>query len=549
MGQHKDLLIDVTPVSLQLVESGGKAGKTVVRGEFARAGVATENKRLYPKKVWEKEMSRLGGAMTERRVFGELDHPTDGRTSLQRVSHIVTGMSLKDGILVGEAEILPTEKGKILEALLKSGCKVGVSSRGFGSVKSNDEGVDEVQEDYKLVTFDFVADPADSTAYPEVFFEGVEFPNMADQKLDESNREDSDIRRHADDDKKTAEKWAEILNNEDKQAAAKAAAQEAETAAKAADTTPTPAPKEEGVPTLPDDLLNTLAKMRAEVREEVRGELLSDPAVAGAHKVVEQIKGLLRPFLLPEDAETVVEGKDAEIKKLNKQIAEQNLRIKDLEEDIEKLGNVAKEAGYKFYLERVLSEDPDAALIRNLIGDVKQFASSDELKTRVEEIRSQLAEKRAEEQEAEAKIAAQAEEIQSQAQALVAEAAARADKAEGVSLKLAEANKKMALQLYTAKKLRNHPRSAKIRSLIESSSVESTEDVDQIVEEYTESDPHDLNEAQDWRARVRKRVGSSNSVETTALDEEVSASKSDNGDLFGVPMSDLQRAAGIGGRR
>jgi hypothetical protein len=513
---HQDLLIDVTPVRLQLIESGDKSGKTVVRGEFARAGVATENKRLYSKKIWEKEMRRLTNKMSERNMFGEIDHPTDGRTSLQRVSHIVTGMKLENGVLVGEAEILPTEKGKVLEALLKSGCKVGVSSRGFGSVKTNEEGVDEVQEDYRLVTFDFVADPADSTAYPEVFFEGVEFP-MGD-KLDESNREDSDIRRHADDDKKMAEKWAASLSQ-----------------------------NEGTTPTLPDDLLAMLAKVRDEVREEVRGELLSDPTVAGARKVVEQIKDLLRPYVLPEDAETVVEQKDSEIKVLKKQIAEQTLRIKDLEEDNEKLGNLAREAGYKFYLERALAEDPDADLIRNLIGDVKQFATSDELKARVQAVRDQLATKRAEETEQEQKIASAAEEIKSSAEALVSEANARADKAESAALKLAEANKDMALKLYTAKKLRNHPRSAKIRSLIESSSVHSTKDVDQIVEQYTEHDPHDLNEASDWRARVRKHAGS-RTVEADALVEEAQP-KTDDGNLFGVPMSDLQRRAGIGCRR
>ena len=469
MGQHRDLLIDVLPVTLQIVESRNKDGttKTVVRGEFARAGVATENKRLYPTKIWEKEMRRLEGKMLDRNMFGEIDHPSEGRTSLQRVSHIVTGMKLENGILIGEAEILPTEKGKILEALLKSGCKVGVSSRGFGSVKANDDGVDEVQEDYKLVTFDFVADPADASAYPEVFFEGVEFP-MAD-KIEESDRKDSDIRRHAAEDQKMAEKWAKGLLNDE--------------------------PKSEEVPTLPEDLLSTLAKMRDEVREEVRGELLSDPAVAGALKAVDEIKSLLRPFMLPEDAQTVVEQKDNEIKNLRKEVAEQKLRIADLEEDIGKLGSVAKEAGYKFYLERALADDPDASLIRNIIGDVKQFANSSELKARVEVIREQLAAKRVEDQEAEQKIAAQAEEIQASAEALVVEATARADKAESVSVKLAEANKSMALKLYTAKKLRNHPRSAKIRSLVESSGVESTDDVDQIVEQYTADDPHDLNEA------------------------------------------------------
>jgi len=507
-------LIDVIPTSLQLIESGGKAGKTVVRGEFARAGVATENKRLYSQKIWANEMKRLESKMNERNLFGEIDHPTDGRTSLQRVSHIVTGMKLDDGILVGEAEILPTEKGKILEALLKSGCKVGVSSRGFGSVRSNDEGVDEVQDDYRLVTFDFVADPADATAYPDVFFEGVEFP-MA--KLNENSREDSDVRRHAVVDKKKAAEWAKAL--------------EAEVA------------KEESG--LPDKLLATLANMRAELREEIRGELLSDPSVAGSFKVVEQIKSLVRPYILPEDAEAIVSAKDDEIKALKKRLAEQELRIQDLEEEGEKLGNVAKEAGYKFYLERVLRDDPDGELVRNLLGDVKKFSSAAELKARVESVREQLAAKRTKAEAADAKLVEQAEQISVQAQSLVEEANARAKKSEDISLRLAQTNKQMALKLYTAQKLRSHPRAAKISALIESSGAASTDDIDALIEQHTESDPHDLDEASDMRARIRRRLGS-RTMENSVLTEETRTARET--DLFEVPMSTLQRMAGINRR-
>ena len=101
----QEWISDALPIMLQLVEDGTDGGKVVVRGEFARSGLATENKRVYPRELWEREISKLEQSMSERKMFGELDHPNDGRTSLQRVSHIVTGMQIGDnGIVMGEAE-------------------------------------------------------------------------------------------------------------------------------------------------------------------------------------------------------------------------------------------------------------------------------------------------------------------------------------------------------------------------------------------------------------------------------------------------------------
>jgi hypothetical protein len=499
-----DLLVDtsLTPIRLQLIEKG-EGGRTVVRGEFARGDHATENKRYYPSKIWEGQIKRLGKAMEDRRMFGELDHPTDGRTSLQRVSHIVTNMGLKNGVLIGEAEILPTETGKQLETLLKSGCKVGVSSRGYGTTKPNDDGMDVVQEDYKLVTFDFVADPADSTAYPEAFFEGVEI--MA--------ADDSDIRKHADEDAEKAKEWAKKLETKDDD-------------------------------TLPDELLAKLSEMRTEIYNEVRGELLSDPQVAGARTVVESIKDLLRPYVLPEDAETVVKGKDDEIAELKKTIAEQTLQIKEMEDDIERLGAVAKEAGYKYFLERHLSDDPDADLIRKLIGDVKAFANSKDLKARVEAIKTELQKKRDADKAVEERIAREVAKAQELAQESVAEANKRAMSAETALEKLAQANKKTALRLYSEKKLRGNPNSAKIRSLVEHSDPSSMEEIDNIIEDFAPADPHDDDEAGDLRSRIRRRIRSQ-TVEHDALEEETKVTKTGERQIHGVNVSELKRLSNI----
>lgn len=166
------LLVDTTPLSITLEEAnGGK--KLIARGEFARSDTPTANKRLYRRSLWEREVSKLQKRIEERRVFGEADHPADGKTSINRISHVLTNLYIdEDGILIGEAEILPTERGKNLEAILKSGCKLGVSSRGTGTLKSLKTGIDEVQEDYSLNTFDFVVDPANVTSYPDIVSEG-----------------------------------------------------------------------------------------------------------------------------------------------------------------------------------------------------------------------------------------------------------------------------------------------------------------------------------------------------------------------------------------
>lgn len=502
----KKQLVETRTVKLSLVEDKGD-GKVRVRGEFARAGQATENKRVYPQKVWEKEILRLESAMKDRRVFGEMDHPVDGRTSLNRVSHIVTDMSLEDGVLVGEAEIMPTDKGRNLMALLKSGCRVGVSSRGYGSTKANDKGEEVVQEDYKLVTFDFVADPADQSAYPEVFFEGVEFPMNLTAKQE----------------KQKAKDWAERI-----QAAAKA--------------------EEDGVEVdnvkLADEMLAAVASMKDEVREELRGELLSDPTVAGARTAVEQIMNILRPFVLPEDAESVVKSKEAEIARLKKECVEKDLKIAELTTLNGKYEAAAKEAGYKLYVERQLVNDPDATLIKQVMGDVKQYENADALKTKLASVRAELAKKRADEQkveEAKVREVARAREL---ARKMSEQYEEKIETLTEAVEKLSTVNKALALRVYSEKKLQNHPRSAKIRSLIESAKPESKEEVDEIFENFAPAAPKDDDEAASVRSRIRSltRGGS----EGNPADEETPRRKQVQEDYngLGVDLDELKRLSG-----
>jgi hypothetical protein len=155
-------LIDVMPFQYQIVESA--SGRFRVEGIFQKSDVENANKRIYPRRIWEKELGeqRVTEAIKNRSMFGELDHPSDGKTSLKRVAHLITGLELQeDGNVTGAAEILGTPNGQILKTLFESGAQVGISSRGSGSVQN---GV--VQEDFKLGTFDFVARPSTPGALP-----------------------------------------------------------------------------------------------------------------------------------------------------------------------------------------------------------------------------------------------------------------------------------------------------------------------------------------------------------------------------------------------
>lgn len=169
----KQLLVEQWgPIRLKINESKSKDGRLVAEGEFGFCGKPTANGRIYPRSLVEREINRLGGKMKIRGLYGELDHPSDGATKLKRVSHLITNLRVEsDGRVIGEMEVLPTPNGQILRSIVESGAQVGVSSRGVGSVKKTREGNFEVQEDFKLLTYDAVADPAWGDALPEYRFE------------------------------------------------------------------------------------------------------------------------------------------------------------------------------------------------------------------------------------------------------------------------------------------------------------------------------------------------------------------------------------------
>tara|TARA_Y100000593_G_scaffold87157_1_gene167143 strand:+ start:909 stop:1523 length:615 start_codon:yes stop_codon:yes gene_type:complete len=170
----KKLIVDYMPFEItpqQINESLEKnGGKLVVQGVLQRADAKNQNGRVYPRETLVREAKKYSETfIRERRALGELDHPDSSVVNLNNVSHNVKEMAWKGDDLVGTVEVLSTPSGNILKELFKSGIRLGISSRGLGSVKEMNEGEEgetvEVQPDFELIAFDFVSNPSTQGAF------------------------------------------------------------------------------------------------------------------------------------------------------------------------------------------------------------------------------------------------------------------------------------------------------------------------------------------------------------------------------------------------
>lgn len=164
------LLIDSclnSSFEIDLNESNLEKGLLKFRGKFQEAEAVNKNKRMYPYGVLDENVQRLMEVVKSRGLIGELDHPTDSIIHFKEASHIITKLYWDGNILMGEGEVLNTPHGKVLKALLNDGVRVGISSRGVGNGKVNENGILVIGESYKLITFDAVADPSCYAAFQE----------------------------------------------------------------------------------------------------------------------------------------------------------------------------------------------------------------------------------------------------------------------------------------------------------------------------------------------------------------------------------------------
>jgi hypothetical protein len=152
---------------LSLNESATDKGLTKFKGKFQEAEAVNKNKRIYPFGVLDENVKKLVPIVEARGLVGELDHPTDSIIHFEKCSHVITKLWWEGNNLMGEGEILNTPHGRILRSLLSDGVRVGISSRGVGNGRSDENGILVIGESYKLITFDAVADPSTHNAFQE----------------------------------------------------------------------------------------------------------------------------------------------------------------------------------------------------------------------------------------------------------------------------------------------------------------------------------------------------------------------------------------------
>ena len=164
-----------------LVEEDPKTGKkhAYIEGVMLQTEVKNKNGRIYPKEVMQKEVKRYTKEYIDNnRAYGELGHPEGPTINLERTSHLITDLREDGNNFVGKAKILSTPMGNIVKNLLDDGARLGVSSRGMGSLKASNAkgGVQMVQSDFQLATAaDIVADPSAPDAFVDGVMEGVEW--------------------------------------------------------------------------------------------------------------------------------------------------------------------------------------------------------------------------------------------------------------------------------------------------------------------------------------------------------------------------------------
>lgn len=169
MNQNQTLFIDScndAGFTLSLNESAD-GGLTRFRGKFQEAEAVNKNQRKYPFAVLEQNVKALSPMIKSRGLVGELDHPTDSIIHFEKCSHLITNLWWEGNCLMGEGEILNTPHGRILKSLLNDGVRIGISSRGVGNGRNDENGILVIGESYKLITFDAVADPSTHSAFQE----------------------------------------------------------------------------------------------------------------------------------------------------------------------------------------------------------------------------------------------------------------------------------------------------------------------------------------------------------------------------------------------
>lgn len=172
------LICEVNEQDVQYITEANEDGQKdyKIKGVFMQGEIKNRNGRVYPMQVLDEQVKKYNeNYVKQNRAYGELGHPSGPTINLERVSHMITDLTKEGNNYIGEAKIMDTPYGKIVKNLMDEGAKLGVSSRGMGSLKQNGNS-QVVQKDYHLATAaDIVADPSAPDAFVEGIMEGKEW--------------------------------------------------------------------------------------------------------------------------------------------------------------------------------------------------------------------------------------------------------------------------------------------------------------------------------------------------------------------------------------
>jgi hypothetical protein len=169
-----------------------REGTLYMSGLMQMANTKNGNGRIYSQEILEREIKVYKKIVRERRALGELDHPESSVVNLSNVSHLVVDIWMDSNKVMGKIEVLNTPAGNILKKLVESGVKLGISSRGLGSIK-DEGGKTIVQDDFQLICFDMVADPSTPNAFMEKQLSEAKSHGRLFSKPDRINRLLNDI--------------------------------------------------------------------------------------------------------------------------------------------------------------------------------------------------------------------------------------------------------------------------------------------------------------------------------------------------------------------
>jgi len=567
--QNQRVLIDYCgPVKWTLSEASDD-GRLFVEGKCGQAGAPTANGRVYPRSVMEREISRLQSKIKVGSLVGSLDHPGDGKSRLKDAAHIVRSLWIKeDGAIHGKFEIVEEcDNGRNLAAFLRRGATIGMSSRGMGSTKATSKG-EMVGEDFKLATFDFVAEPAVSDAFPSMVTEDEEgrTPTIDDLRI----------------------KYPELVHEIEEGAynVAQTVCENVEEAARESLMTlvaeETIAQYKEKIRgevqaearvSMVDEfglkLTRALQSLRQEIEEEVRADLKSDPTNISAKMTLENIAKQLVPFNPPKDVQGV-------IAELEGSLDEVSQERDSLHEKATSVATTARTLAWQLYVERAVRGRDDADVVIEMVGNLETVHSSDELKDRLqgaiekadamasdterrvdeglerlkserdrlqqdyEQLRRQT-EKRNREvtetiQELTKQIHHREEEFSQREESLLEEMSAEAERNTELLESLEEA-KALAEELkameFAQRRTRHHPRRKAVLGEVKRRRIVDPDEINDLAEEFEDR----AEEPGGLRERIRRRLGRGREHTSEPLEESGKVSGRSNG--ASAEISDL----------